>query len=209
LIIPAYNLDSDDVYLFKTAHEKHLARDYRLPAWQVAMATSAAPTFFESFVKIGHMRLIDGGIWANNPALVGLVEAITCLNVPVNRVRILSVGTTDEVPRRPKYLNSGGLIRWARQAPDIIMRAQSIAVENQARLLLGNANFHRVNVIVPEGAAKLDSASAVTRLLSSAANESRKFAPSIARMFFDHIAPEFTPIHTPQNGGPTASDKPS
>jgi hypothetical protein len=81
------------------------------------------------------------------------------------------------------------------------MRAQSIAVENQARLLLGSANFHRVNVIVPEGAAKLDSASAVNRLLSSAANGSRKFGPSIARMFFDHMAPEFRPIHMPTSGG--------
>jgi patatin-like phospholipase/acyl hydrolase len=197
LVIPAYNLGSDDVYLFRTAHDPRLARDYRLPAWQVAMATSAAPTFFGAFGEIDHMRLVDGGLWANNPTLVGLVEAVTCLRVPVGNLRILSVGTTDERPSRPSHLDFGGLIRWARQAPDIIMRAQSIAVENQARLLLGAANFHRVNATVPAGAVKLDSATAVNRLLASAANDSRKFAPSIARMFFEHQAAEFIPLRVP------------
>ena len=33
LVIPSYNLDADDVYLFKTPHHKRLRRDYRVPMW--------------------------------------------------------------------------------------------------------------------------------------------------------------------------------
>jgi patatin-like phospholipase/acyl hydrolase len=49
LVIPSYNISNDDVYLFKTSHHERLRRDYKVPVWKVAMATSAAPTFFSSF----------------------------------------------------------------------------------------------------------------------------------------------------------------
>lgn len=46
LVIPTYNLGEDDVYIFRTAHDERLRRDYKVPAWKIAKATSAAPTFF-------------------------------------------------------------------------------------------------------------------------------------------------------------------
>ena len=45
LVIPSYNVGADDVYVFRTAHHERLRRDYKVAAWKVAMATSAAPTF--------------------------------------------------------------------------------------------------------------------------------------------------------------------
>ena len=42
LVIPSYNLGDDDVYIFKTPHHKRLKRDFKVPIWKVAMATSAA-----------------------------------------------------------------------------------------------------------------------------------------------------------------------
>jgi uncharacterized protein len=44
LVVTAYNLGADDVYLFRTAHHPRLRRDWRERAVDVAMATSAAPT---------------------------------------------------------------------------------------------------------------------------------------------------------------------
>jgi patatin-like phospholipase/acyl hydrolase len=41
LVIPAYNLGEDDVYIFRTPHHQRLTRDYRVPAWKVALATAA------------------------------------------------------------------------------------------------------------------------------------------------------------------------
>ncbi|KAI0384264.1 acyl transferase/acyl hydrolase/lysophospholipase [Hypomontagnella monticulosa] len=43
------------------------------PIWQVARATSAAPTYFES-IKLGHEKHLDGGMGANNPSLFVLQE---------------------------------------------------------------------------------------------------------------------------------------
>jgi patatin-like phospholipase/acyl hydrolase len=113
LVIPSFNIGEDDVYLFKTSHHTRLKRDYKVPIWKVAMATAAAPTYFPSFNKIDHIRLVDGGVWANNPAVVGIAEAVSMLNVPINTICVFSLGTTDVIKSRPKKLDNGGLIQWA------------------------------------------------------------------------------------------------
>lgn len=76
LVIPSYNLGEDDVYIFRTAHHPRLRRDFKVPAWKVAQATSAAPTFFPIAQNVDELRLIDGGVWANNPTMVAYIEAV-------------------------------------------------------------------------------------------------------------------------------------
>jgi patatin-like phospholipase/acyl hydrolase len=43
LVIPAYNVGEDDVYIFKTPHHERFRRDNKVPAWKVALATSVVP----------------------------------------------------------------------------------------------------------------------------------------------------------------------
>ena len=57
----------------------------------VAAATSAAPTYFVPFRNRGYTYL-DGGIWANNPTMAALVEALSCFDVRPENIRILSLG---------------------------------------------------------------------------------------------------------------------
>ncbi len=47
LIIPATNLDTGEVRVFKTAHHERFERDYKAHVVDVALATAAAPTFSE------------------------------------------------------------------------------------------------------------------------------------------------------------------
>jgi patatin-like phospholipase/acyl hydrolase len=75
LVIPAYNLDQGTVHVFKTPHHERLRRDHRVLAWQAAMATAAAPTYFPVFRGVDGARLVDGGVWANNPSMVAVAEA--------------------------------------------------------------------------------------------------------------------------------------
>ena len=126
LVIPSYNIGEDDVYLFKTPHNERLRRDYKVPIWKVAMATSAAPTYFPCFRKVDDVRLVDGGVWANNPTMVGIIEAISLLDVRLDAIRVLSLGTTDSVKGRANNLDNGGLWQWRKEAVEVIMRGQSI-----------------------------------------------------------------------------------
>ena len=66
LVIPAYDLGADAVYIFKTPHNIKLKRDWKERLVDVAMATSAAPTYFQA-ASLAGIRLVDGGVWANNP----------------------------------------------------------------------------------------------------------------------------------------------
>ncbi len=194
LVIPSYNLDRDNVYLFKTPHHERLKRDYKVPLWQVALATSAAPTFFKCYKGVDNIRLVDGGVWANNPAMVGLVEGISLFNRSLDKIKILSLGTTDPIKGRTDSLNSGGRIQWCFDAVDIVMRGQSIGVINQIQHLLGEQNFLRVDVNVPDKVFQLDKISG-EKLLSHASDESRFQTPKIKELFVDHIAPEFKPLY--------------
>lgn len=137
LVIPAYNIGEDDVYLFKTPHHKRLTRDWKVPMWKVALATSAAPTYFPTFTGVDNIRLVDGGVWANNPTMVGIVEAVSMFDVPLSAICVLSLGTTSEVKGRPKKLDRGGFWQWKTEAVDVIMRGQSIGAFTQAQHLLG------------------------------------------------------------------------
>jgi predicted acylesterase/phospholipase RssA len=59
----------------------------------VAIATAAAPTFFE-LAEVGGNLYVDGGLFANSPDLIAIHEAEYFLGVPINAIRLLSVGTT-------------------------------------------------------------------------------------------------------------------
>ncbi|MCD6390207.1 MAG: patatin-like phospholipase family protein [Desulfobulbaceae bacterium] len=194
LVIPSYNIGEDDVYLFKTPHHERLRRDYKVPVWKVALATSAAPTYFPACKEIDHSRLVDGGVWVNNPTMVGVVEAVSMLDVPLGAIRVLSLGTTNAVKGRPKKLDQGGLCQWGTEAVDVIMRGQSIGAFTQALHLLGRDRIVRMDPKVPDGVFALDKLSE-EKLLGKAAHESRQFSPQFKEKFAGHESPEFKPLY--------------
>ena len=62
LVVPAYNAEMGRVYLFKTPHHPWYEYDRDLPAVDVALATSAAPTYFPAHHIPGRGTFIDGGV---------------------------------------------------------------------------------------------------------------------------------------------------
>jgi uncharacterized protein len=197
LVIPSYNIGDDDVYVFRTPHAERLRRDYKVPAWKVAKATSSAPTFFPATRDVDRLRLIDGGVWANNPSLVAVTEAFGTLMVPLAEIHVLSIGTTDSVTHRKQHLNSGGIISWAlgNSAVDVIMRGQSIGVHNQVAWLLGRDHIERLDPKVGPDEFSLDGAHKADDLIAKAAHHSRLFMPTFKERFMGHQAAPFYPVH--------------
>ncbi len=197
LVIPAYNLGEDDVYIFRTPHHERLRRDFKVPAWKVARATSAAPTFFSCARDVDKLRLVDGGIWANNPTLVAVTEAVGTLDIPLSALHIFSIGTSDAVNHRKKRLNGGGIIAWGREntAVSIIMRGQSIGVRNQVKFLLGADHVDCLDPKVAANEFSFDGVHKADDLIAKAAHYSRVFTPTFKARFAGHIAPIYTPIY--------------
>lgn len=193
LVITSYNIAADDVYLFRTPHLPTLKRDWREKAVNVALATSAAPTYLPGMPLDG-ARLVDGGVWANNPTMVALTEAVGPLSVPLEAIKVFSLGTTTDVRSRHRRLDRGGLLPWATDAVEVLMRAQSESAAKQVRHFIGKDNVLRLNPTVPTGAVALDNVDIQT-LSGLAGHVSRDVSPAVYRTFCDHRAPAYTPCH--------------
>jgi hypothetical protein len=79
LCIPSYTITDARPWVFKFDHpEGGLVRDNATRYVDVALATSAAPTYFPVAENPTHhnKQFIDGGVWANNPTLVGFLESL-------------------------------------------------------------------------------------------------------------------------------------
>ncbi len=187
LVIPSYNLAKDEVYVFKTPHHQRLTTDGKVPMWKVALATSAAPTYFPCCQHVDGMRLVDGGLWANNPTMVGIVEAVSLLGVPMESISTFSLGTTNSISMKSKKLDQGGLWHWRKMGVDAALRGQSHGVQGQALLLLSKERAVRLDPFVPDGLFALDKLSEQD-LLAEASHEARKFAPHFNSAFGDHKA---------------------
>ena len=112
-IIPTVSLTKGGPQIFKTDHHPDFGSDYRLKAVDVALATSAAPTYFP-VAEIGDGLYADGGLYANSPDLIAVHEAEHFFGSPSADIRVLSIGTTTS--RFSFAHNSGtqfGLLKWA------------------------------------------------------------------------------------------------
>jgi predicted acylesterase/phospholipase RssA len=179
LLIPAYHAIAGKSHVFRTPHHSLLTGDADVEAAHAALATAAAPTFFSAAV-IGNMisesTYFDGGVWANSPAMAAIVEATCYLNIPLDRIDVLSVGTTEE-PFTVHGKRTSGVIRWGRQLVRLLMYAQSESSQKHAKLLAGEPRFLRINVMTTPGHYTLDSASEIEELAALGSREAA--APEI------------------------------
>lgn len=112
VVIPAVDYTTGFPVTFKTAHHNTFKRDWKYKIVDVALATSAAPTYFKRH-RIEENEYIDGGLFANSPSLVGLHEAEIFFEYPVNQIKILSIGTlSSKKTINPKTNKKGGLKDW-------------------------------------------------------------------------------------------------
>jgi len=99
--IPVFNGNDGRINVLKTRHHDEYNRDYKLPAHEVALSSASAPIYFPphtfSFSNEHgsgtNVNMIDGGIFANNPALIGILEATEKLGKAFGDVHLLSLGT--------------------------------------------------------------------------------------------------------------------
>lgn len=168
LVIPAYHAVGGASHLFRTPHHPDLTADAHTEAAHVALATAAAPTFFTA-AKIANMvvesRYFDGGVWANSPAMAAIVEATCFLRVPLERLDVLSVGTTEE-PFTVRKQTRAGMVGWLRKKRilDLLMNVQQESSLKLARHLVSEARFLRLNWVTAPGSYCLDGPKEIAEL---------------------------------------------
>lgn len=88
VIITSYDMTGREPYFFKRWRAREPAPDDRSatdsrnnPIVDVALATSAAPAYFPSR-ELGGRALVDGGMFAANPVVAAIVEALKRTEAP-------------------------------------------------------------------------------------------------------------------------------
>ncbi len=193
LVIPAFEGRFSEIAVFKTRHHADYGMDWRKTMKDVALATSAAPTIYRAHENDGY-TFVDGGVWANNPLMLGVIEALSCYDVPRERIKVLSLGCGDDPYVVSKGMLGGGHWRW-RQIIFAAMRLQSLAATNQARLMLGPENVIRIDAPTTTPKIDLDDwRRSINELLPAVGPALSAHGGAIEAMFLDQPAIPFTPV---------------
>jgi len=138
VLVTGYELEERRPFFFKSHNARADPAD-DFPMKLAARATSAAPTYFEpakvpSAAPPGYQALVDGGVFANNPAMCAYVEALRKWG-PENIV-MLSLGTGEAVQPIPyRSARNWGLVNWAQPILSVVFDGVSDTVDYQLRAL--------------------------------------------------------------------------
>jgi uncharacterized protein len=145
LLLTAYDLESRRALQLRSGRDDVSMVD-------AAHASSAAPTYFEP-VRLGDRTLVDGGVFATNPAMCAYAETAGDLEV------LVSLGTGEHTRPLPyEQVKDWGKLEWARPVLDVVFDGTADAVDFQLESLLG-AGYVRLQTPLDEASDELDDAS--------------------------------------------------
>ena len=152
-LVTTYDLVARKPRFFKSWRSE----DAGVPMALAAEATSAAPTYFEPVV-VGGAPLIDGGVFAGNPAMCAYAEARR-LRPEAPEPLVVSLGTGGQTrPIRFEQARGWGKLEWAQPIVDVVLDGSSDAVDYQLDQLLGDRH-HRIQTVLTAASDDLDDAS--------------------------------------------------
>jgi patatin-like phospholipase/acyl hydrolase len=164
-LVTSYELETREPWFF-ARHKARANPRFDFPMRFVARATSAAPTYFEpeALTKTTpHGSLIDGGAFANNPAMCAYVEMKKLR--PQSDVLVVSLGTGQHT-RAIHFAEARGwgLAQWAKPILSVVFDGVSDTVDHQMKVLCGDApdgpRYYRFQTELDIGSDDTDNATA-------------------------------------------------
>jgi uncharacterized protein len=147
LLIPAYDTQARALHFLRSEGENAGATMV-----QAARATSAAPSYFEP-LELGPASLVDGGVFAMNPALCGYAEVAGKADL------LVSLGTGEATrPLTYDTIKDWGALEWARPVLDVVFDGGQDAVDFQLSKLI-DGDYFRLQTRLDEASDDLDDAS--------------------------------------------------
>jgi predicted acylesterase/phospholipase RssA len=145
IVVPSFEGLHGEPFIYKTPHHPDYQNDRHKKFAHVALHTTAAPSYYPAVDDDGYV-MIDGGLWASNPIMNAVVDALACFDVPRENIRVLSLGTgSSTFTLRPESRDDGAA-KWAiMRSFEAASRAQSKNALGQAFLLLGKPNVIRID----------------------------------------------------------------
>ncbi len=160
ILIPAYDVVQRNLFFFDSA----LARDDPSLDYQARLAargTSAAPTYFEPPLLRGgpggELLFVDGGLFANNPAMCAFAEAER--GRFGRDILLVSIGTGEATRPLPyEQVRHWGLAQWARPILGVVLDGVSMVIDHQLSAILGPERYWRFQTVLTQANDDLDDA---------------------------------------------------
>lgn len=130
LVIPVYIAVSD----FKTGKPKVFDRTDTEFVRDVVLMSCSAPTYFPPVGK----QYADGGLWANNPCLVGVAGYASQHVVDLDQIRVLSLGTGGDYYHGSEITGSLNQLQWANRIIEFELNCTEDYAGFVARQLMGD-----------------------------------------------------------------------
>lgn len=164
ILVTAYDIERRKPKFFRSRDARDdPTRDH--PLWMVARATSAAPTYFEPYRLPGtapgdYEALVDGGVFANNPAMCAYVDASAGPGqVRPDDVFVVSLGTGSQ--NRPilyERVKDWGQLQWAKPILNVVFDGVSATTDYQLDQILGVDHYFRLQTELTIASDDLDRA---------------------------------------------------
>ncbi len=145
IVVTSYDIEKRRPYFFKSKKARHPGTGRNHLLRHAARATSAAPTYFEPLLLDntkwkgeGNNRraLIDGGVFANNPSMIALSEALSS-GADLSEIVLCAIGTgVNERPILYDEAKDWGMLSWVAPALSVMMDGMSDAAHYHVKQLL-------------------------------------------------------------------------
>jgi uncharacterized protein len=153
ILVTAYDLERRAAVFFRSARS-----DRDVAMWEVARATSAAPTYFEPW-RVSGAALVDGGVFAVNPAMCAYADVAP--DAAIDVLASLGTGSKSSDHAIPYDQARGwGQLGWARPILDVVFDGVADTVEFEVSKLLPADAYVRLQTQLQDASGALDDASA-------------------------------------------------
>lgn len=151
--IPSFNLTQGQPRVFKYPHsEGDFFKDKDIPLVDAALATSAAPTYLPIH-RYKESLYVDGGVWANNPSLCGVLEALQYFvgeDKEYDHIDLLSIPSIEQSSAwTPDKKRNQSFARWRDKLFQTSMDGQAFFTDfflkNTIEKLAPNSKYHRIS----------------------------------------------------------------
>ena len=168
LTVPSYDIERRlPIYFTSYFAKGRPGFDHKMRL--VAQATASAPTYFKPLKlktksEVGHLSVIDGGVFANNPTLAALAEATGTYKAEIDDLVVISLGTGQGAqPIALERAKDWGLGGWSTRILDVVFDSVSESVHHQLYYLLrgtrSQQRYKRLQLQLERSERKLDNAS--------------------------------------------------
>lgn len=179
LVISALDVISGNPKVFRSGHFPDDG-DREVRVVDAILASTSAPVLFPS-TQVGLSTYVDGALWANNPALLAMIEAGGLSPDPAN---ILSLGCGRPIwGGKLGFGSNRGLIGWSLPLIPLLMTAQSDGVSLYMKRLMPPERYLRIDPVFPRHLAPIDRASSVPELIARATEAAREAIPELNERF--------------------------